>query len=198
MKRTISRYNKCLDSSDDTIEEYKTEAKFSLWKEESKELEVLKDEIAKLEMKRLRLLGKDLPGLGLKELQHLEQELSEGLFSVKERKEKLLMEHLEQSRVQEQRAMLENETLRRQVEELRSLFPPADCRIPSYREYYPMERKSIAKNGGTCTDLASNSEHEKGDSDTTLHLGLPTDVYQKKGPGRETLSDNAETQMAII
>ncbi|CAL8991487.1 unnamed protein product [Prunus brigantina] len=49
---------------------------------------------------RIRLLGKDLTGLSLKELQQLEQQLNEGLLSVKERKEQLLVEQLEQSRVQ--------------------------------------------------------------------------------------------------
>ncbi|KAJ7982262.1 MADS-box transcription factor [Quillaja saponaria] len=155
-KQTISRYNKCLDSSNAAAEEYKTEANFSLWKEESKELEVLKDEIAKLERKQIRLLGKDLTGLGLKELQHLEQQLSEGLFTVKERKEELLKQQLGQSRLQEQRAMLENETLRRQIEELRCLFPVADRVVPSCLEYYHVERKkSIVNNGVTCPDLTS-------------------------------------------
>ncbi|GAU46804.1 hypothetical protein TSUD_268650 [Trifolium subterraneum] len=118
--------------------------KYFLQKDDTKMVEILKDEIAKLETNQLRLLGKDLTGLGLKELQHLEQQINEGLSSVKERKdgsalpgsfmvntaaqnggylafrngqasEELLMEQLEQSRIQEQKAMLENETLRRQA-----------------------------------------------------------------------------------
>ncbi|CAB4263239.1 unnamed protein product [Prunus armeniaca] len=46
------------------------------------------------------ILENDLTGLSLKELQQLEQQLNEGLLSVKERKEQLLVEQLEQSRVQ--------------------------------------------------------------------------------------------------
>ncbi|KAF5738392.1 serine carboxypeptidase-like 40-like [Tripterygium wilfordii] len=109
MNKTISRYNKNLDSSEAAVVEYKTE------KQDLKEVDVLKDEIAKLQVKQSRLLGKDLTGLSLKELQHIEQQLTEGLLSVKEKKEQLLMEQIEQSRVQEQRAMLENEALHRQI-----------------------------------------------------------------------------------
>uniref|UniRef100_A0A9I9DUE6 Agamous-like MADS-box protein AGL15 n=1 Tax=Cucumis melo TaxID=3656 RepID=A0A9I9DUE6_CUCME len=120
-----------------------------------------------------QLLGKDLTGLGFKELQNLEQQLNEGLLLVKEKKEQLLMEQLEQSRVQEQRAMLENETLRRQarrcVNELRCLFPPVDCPLPAYLEYCSLEQKNI---GIRSPDMACNSEIERGDSDTTLHLGM--------------------------
>ncbi|KAK7263921.1 hypothetical protein RJT34_31520 [Clitoria ternatea] len=171
MEQTLERYNICTDSSEAAAEEYKTE------KEDSKMVEILKDEIADLETKQRWLLGKDLTGLGLKELQHLEQQLNEGLFSVKKRKEELLMEQLEHSRVQEQRAMLENETLRRQVEELRSLFPFTEHVVPSYLQCHHMDRKNvIVDNAVKYPNLNSNRANEKRDSDTALHLGLPTDV----------------------
>nr|APP89290.1 MADS-box protein 14 [Prunus persica] len=174
MKQTLSRYNKCLDSSEDAAEECKAE------KQDSKELDVLKDEFAKLQKKQVRLLGKDLTGLSLKELQQLEQQLNEGLLSVKERKEQLLVEQLEQSRVQEQRAILENETLRRQVEELRCLFPQTDRAVPSYLEYYPVEKeKSLVHHGVTSPDLVSNFAFENGDSDITLHLGYYSFLINK-------------------
>ncbi|KAH7528017.1 hypothetical protein FEM48_Zijuj05G0027200 [Ziziphus jujuba var. spinosa] len=161
MKRTLSRYNKCLDSPETAVVEYKME------KQDSKEADVLKEEIAKLQKKQLHLLGKDLTGLTLRELQHLEQQLNDGLLSVKERKEQLLMEQLEQSRVQ--------------VEELRCLFPQTEYPVPSYLEYYPIEKRSSLVNHGILnTDLSSNFAVEKGDSDTTLHLGLASDVYHKK------------------
>ncbi|XP_040992934.1 agamous-like MADS-box protein AGL15 isoform X2 [Juglans microcarpa x Juglans regia] len=168
MKGTLSRYNKCLDSPEAALVEYKAE------KQDSKEVDVLKDEIAKLHMKHLRLLGKDLTGLGLKELQQLEQKLSEGLLSVKERKEQLLMEQLEQSRMQEQQILLENETLRRQVEELRD-------------------------RGVGSPDVRYNYQMQKEDSDITLHLGLPIDVYSKmKEPETGILSNDSGSQMAIF
>ncbi|KAF5445917.1 hypothetical protein F2P56_031592 [Juglans regia] len=194
MKGTLSRYNKCLDSPEAALVEYKVE------KQDSKEVDVLKDEIAKLHMKHLRLLGKDLTGLGLKELQQIEQQLSEGLLSVKERKEQLLMEQLEQSRMQEQQTMLENETLRRQVEELRGFFPPADHPVPSYRDYYPVKmQNTLADHGVGSPDVRYNYQMQKEDSDITLHLGLPIDVYSKmKEPETGILSNDSGSQMAIF
>ncbi|XP_024025821.1 agamous-like MADS-box protein AGL15 [Morus notabilis] len=193
MNRTLSRYNKCVDCPDAPIVS-KAE------KQDSKEVDVLKDEIAKLQTKQLRLLGKDLGGLSLKELQHLEQQVNEGLSSVKERKEQLLMEQLEQSRMQEQRAILENETLRRQIEELRCLFPRTECTVPSYLEYYPIEKKNpIANHSGIGQDVASTFAVEKGDSDTTLHLGLSNDVYRKmKAPEQEMQSNDSGSHMSLL
>ncbi|CAL0334285.1 unnamed protein product [Lupinus luteus] len=194
MKRTLSRYNECIDSSDAAVVEYRKE------KEESKMVEMLKDEIAILEAKQLRLLGKDLTGLNIKELQLLEHQLNESLLAVKERKDELLMQQLEQSRVQEQRALLENETLRRQVEELRCLFPLTERVVPSFLPYHKMERKNaLVDNGVKCPNLASNCANEKGYSDTTLHLGLPNDVHQKrKAPEKESISNESESEMALL
>lgn len=176
MRRTIVRYKKCLDSAESSLEDPNTE------KENFNEVEILKDEIARLQLKQWRLLGKELTDLSLKELHHLEQQLNEGLFYVQRRKEQLLMEQLEQSRLQEQRALLENETLRRQVEEFRDLFPSTSCSMPS-REKFNLERKNYFKSPDSCSV-------GKGDSDTTLHLGLPSDVHQKR-KAAESSSNNS-------
>ncbi|CAB4310214.1 unnamed protein product [Prunus armeniaca] len=54
----------------------------------------------------------------------------------------------------EQRAILENEMLRRQDEELQCLFPQTDHAVPSYLEYYPVEKeKSLVNHGVTNPDL---------------------------------------------
>ncbi|KAJ0094702.1 hypothetical protein Patl1_17090 [Pistacia atlantica] len=182
MKKTLSRYNKCLNFPEIAVAEYKSE------KQDTKEVDVLKDEIAKLQVKQLQLMGKDLNGLSLKDMQLLEQELHEGLLLVKEKKEQLLVEQLEQSRVQEQRAMLENETLRRQaryiiVEELRGFFLSTDhcSSVPPYLEYYPSGGKnSLMNHSSASPEVASDIVMEKGDSDTTLHLGLPSNNYRKR------------------
>ncbi|OIV99673.1 hypothetical protein TanjilG_17483 [Lupinus angustifolius] len=200
MKRTLSRYNECNISSDATVVEYRKEIvmsnnKFSLQKEESKMVEILKDEIEKLETEQFinvstgdfrRLLGKDLTGLGIEELKHLEHQLNEGLLAVRERKEELLMQQIEQSRIQ--------------VEEIRCLFPLTERVVPSFLPYHRMERKNaLVDNGVKRPNLASNCANEKGDSDITLHLGLPNDVHQKrKTPEKETISNDSETQMALV
>lgn len=57
-----------------------------------------------------------------------------------------------------------------QVEELRGFFPPAERPVPSYREYYPTERKNSRANHGVVSP-DPGCEIEKEDSDTTLQLG---------------------------
>ncbi|XP_038723768.1 agamous-like MADS-box protein AGL15 isoform X2 [Tripterygium wilfordii] len=191
MNKTLSRYNKNLDASEAAVVEYKTE------KQDLKEVDVLKDEIARLQVKQ-SLVGKDLTGLSLKELQHLEQQLTEGLLSVKEKKEQLLMEQLEQSQVREQRALLENETLRRQVEELQGFFPSTNGSVPTYLEYYPA-RNSLLNIDVTTPDGACNHTMEREDSDTTLQLGLPNEVYRKrKQPETESHSNDSESQVGLL
>ncbi|CAN0917261.1 Agamous-like MADS-box protein AGL15 [Linum grandiflorum] len=205
MKRTLSRYYKCLDSSEPAKTEQKSDIQAEstipshslfIQKQDPKELDALKEEIAKLQTKQMRLSGKDLNGLSLKELQQLEHQLNDGLSCVKDKKEQLLMEQLELSRVQEQRAKLENETLRRQVEELRGFFPSADRSVSCYLEFQSVEQKnsSITTNGCTSPDAAYNCSTDKEDSDTTLHLGLPTNAYRKrKAPETESCSNESES-----
>ncbi|KAM5552099.1 agamous-like MADS-box protein AGL15 [Rosa sericea] len=192
-KRTIARYNKCYESSETALVESRAK------EEDPKEVDVLKDELEKLQQKQLRLLGDDLSSLSLKELQKLENQLTEGLFSVKEKKDKLLMEQLEKSRVKEQRAIHENEALRKQVEELQRLFPQADHAVPSYLEYCPVEKQnSPVYHGAKSPDLVSNFAFDNGDSDTTLQLGLPSDTYRKrKAPERESHSNDSGSQLGL-
>uniref|UniRef100_K7LUS1 Agamous-like MADS-box protein AGL15 n=1 Tax=Glycine max TaxID=3847 RepID=K7LUS1_SOYBN len=147
MKRTLSRYNKCLGSTDAAVAEIKTDSKM---------VEILREEIAELETKQLYLVGKDLTGLGLKELQNLEQQLNEGLLSVKARKEELLMEQLEQSRVQ--------------IEELRCLFPQSERMVP-FQYQHTEGKNTFVDTGARYLNLANNCGNEKGSSDTSFHLG---------------------------
>lgn len=190
MNRTLSRYHKCVDFPDTPMVECGPE------RQQSKELDTLKDEIAELQKKHLRLLGKELTDLGLNELQKLEQELSEGLVLVKEAKEELLMEQLEQSKIQERQVILENETLRRQVEELRGFFPTSGLPMPNYLDCYQGEMK-ITQNVVPSSELVCNIEMENAESDTTLQLGLPSHgSCKRKAPEREEApSNNSRSQM---
>ncbi|KAE9459791.1 hypothetical protein C3L33_08314, partial [Rhododendron williamsianum] len=132
--------------------------------QESKEVDILKEEIAKLKAKQMQLLGKDLTGMSMKELQHLEEILNEGLLSVKERREHILVDQLEQSRVQYLlwfhfrssglcwRMRLYAD---RQVQELRGFLPSSEhsARTP-YLELYPEERSnSFVKHGPGSPDI---------------------------------------------
>ncbi|ERN05188.1 hypothetical protein AMTR_s00053p00228660 [Amborella trichopoda] len=98
MKKTLARYNQCSDSSESSL----VECDFEM--QQVKEVAVLREEIGKLQMAHMHMMGKELLNLSLKELQHLENMLNEGITSVKDRKEKLLLEQLEQSQLKEKRA----------------------------------------------------------------------------------------------
>ncbi|XP_059654353.1 agamous-like MADS-box protein AGL15 [Cornus florida] len=195
MRQTLLRYNESQKSSETALVEVKAE------KQESKEVDTLREEVAKLRCKQSQLLGKDLSGLGLKELQQLEQQLNEGLLSVKGRKEQLLKEQLEHSRLQEQRAMLENETLRRQVEELRGFCQSTEQPLPPYHQRYPLQwDNSLVQNDARSPpDTVCNSSIEKGDTTTMLTLGSTYDLLQlKKTPERETRSSNSGSQIGLL
>ncbi|XP_010557822.1 PREDICTED: agamous-like MADS-box protein AGL15 [Tarenaya hassleriana] len=174
MKKILSRYDKSQNPLDPPLIECKAE-------DGSAEVDHLKDEISTLREKQSQLLGKGLNGLSLKDLQRLEEQLNDAFLSVRGRKEQLLMEQVEESRLKEQRAVLENETLRRQVEELQGILPSAnhhympssyiECRHPI--EIKNSQIKHTGLDGFDCMAL-------KADSDTTLQLGLPGEAEERK------------------
>ncbi|KAG5539116.1 hypothetical protein RHGRI_019612 [Rhododendron griersonianum] len=190
MRQTISRYNKGLDSSESALVENSSEAALVENKpetQESKEVDILKEEIAKLKAKQMQLLGKDLTGMSMKELQHLDKILNEGLLSVKERREQILVDQLEQSRVQ--------------VQELRGFLPSSEhsARTP-YLELYPEERSnSFVKHGPRSPDIAHTCAVD-------LQLGLPSSEVcpkrevcrKRKAPEKEDCSSNSGSQMSLL
>ncbi|WOG84242.1 hypothetical protein DCAR_0103424 [Daucus carota subsp. sativus] len=112
----------------------------------SDELVVRKEEAAQITQRQTILLGYDLTELGLAELKQLEQLLNEGLLSVKERKEQMLIYEIEQARMKEKQVMLENEQLQKQasdfslvihltIEELQSYLQTSVQRVPRFLEY---------------------------------------------------------------
>ncbi|GAB4843877.1 hypothetical protein Ancab_013841 [Ancistrocladus abbreviatus] len=152
------------------------------------ELNAMKEEVAKLRALCMRMQGKGLDGLNFKELQNLEHQLSEGILSVKDKKEHVLLEQLERSRRQEQKVNLENEALRKQVEELRLTVRSA-C-----DESQSVKRKRLAM-----LDEISDDMNDKGgdDSDISLRLGLSTAACcNGKEHKVESASDDSDSQMA--
>ncbi|KAJ0260895.1 Agamous-like MADS-box protein AGL15 [Hirschfeldia incana] len=192
MKKTLLRYGNYQISSDIPVINCKAE-----YQEECTEVDLLKDEISKLQEKHLQLQGKRLNTLSLKELQHLEQQLNVSLISVRERKELLLTKQLEESRLKEQRAELENETLRRQVQELRSFLPSINQQhyAPSYIRCFAIDPKSSLLNNNTCYGDNNCSLLQNTNSDTTLQLGLPGEAHDtRKNEGdRESPSSDSVT-----
>ncbi|KAK8712099.1 hypothetical protein V6N13_147350 [Hibiscus sabdariffa] len=122
-----------------------------------------------------QLNGKELDGLSLKQLKELENQLCEGISSVKQQKEQVLLEQLKLSRLQEQKALLENETLRKQVEELR------EKRSSNLLELNPLlERRLDSPNGSKADYHNCASDDDNHLSDTSLHLGLCSGFGRKR------------------
>ncbi|XP_051145367.1 MADS-box transcription factor 23-like [Andrographis paniculata] len=180
MAKILSKYKKCVELMQDSMGGLDPE------KQSAKEAEALKEEIGRLRLKEMRLLGKDLTGTGLQELNELEQQLNEGLLCVKEKKEQLLIEELTQSKVQEQQVIQENESLRRQVNELQALFPSDSYRAPL--------KTKVTEGSGSPEMICNGTVTNDDDSDTTLHLGLPSSGLKRKTPDGENYSSTSETQ----
>ncbi|XP_057512353.1 MADS-box transcription factor 23-like [Actinidia eriantha] len=187
MRQTLTRYNKCIDPSEPTIVEHREERR------ETTEVDILKEEIANLKVKQMQLLGKDLTGLSMNDLQHLEDQLNGGLLTVKDKKEQLLVDQLQKSRLKEHLATLENETLRRQVEELRAFLPSSECSGPHCLDFYPVNgNKTVVEHGAVNTDTVHNCGVD-------LQLGLSFEACRKrKASERENCSSHSSSRRSLM
>uniref|UniRef100_A0A2C9V758 Agamous-like MADS-box protein AGL18 n=2 Tax=Manihot esculenta TaxID=3983 RepID=A0A2C9V758_MANES len=192
MENTLSRYNKglefeCLEHSPD---------EFAIENTQSAEVRALKDEVSKLRLTCSQMMGQQLDGLSLKDLQHLEHQLSEGMLSVKDKKEKVLLEQLRISKLQEQMAIQENETLRKQVERLER---SSSLSKSEFLEFNPLERRlSVARTTKTISyGLIENEEEEEDLSETSLQLGLSCNVNRKRKASKiESMNNDSGSQVA--
>ncbi|CAK7342630.1 unnamed protein product [Dovyalis caffra] len=162
MEHTLSRYGSGLE-----LDIYNDHPSDDHGAEHAKGAEVnaLKDEVSKLRLTCLQMMGQQLDGLSFKDLQHLEHQLNEGILSVKDKKDQILMDQLKKSRMLEQKATLENESLRKQIEELRR----GSRQKSAFLEFSPLDRRlsvAISK-----PDSHQKPQEEDGLSDTSLHLG---------------------------
>lgn len=187
MEQILSRYGKEPDSSDLPLAEHVMEDE----QKPAYEIDAMNDEIAKLRTTYLRMMGKELEGLTYKELQHLEQQLTEGLLSVKDKKEQVLVEQLNRSKLQEKRAIEMNEALRKQIKELRQNF------MPSHVEHHPVEMDREQSSIRPIAYYNCPSDEESEGSDTSLHLGLPSEPYRKKkAPKVDPICNDSGSQVA--
>ncbi|KAL6505958.1 hypothetical protein OROHE_022677 [Orobanche hederae] len=140
---------------------------------ESAEINALKGEIERLQLMHRRMVGKELEGLTYNELHHLEQQLTEGVLCVKDRKEKVLLEQLEKSKLQ--------------IEELRH-----HARLSSNENH-------IRINKDSCVSSSSRSDKE-GTSDTSLRLGFSSvDLsFRKKNVAKMEPVNDRETNAMIV
>ncbi|CAI9102936.1 OLC1v1001332C2 [Oldenlandia corymbosa var. corymbosa] len=163
MPQILSRYNKGLETTNNTSANV-------IKPEEVKEHGLTKD-LKRLQMKQSQLLGKDLTGLGLKELKELEQQLNESLIAIKERKEQIIAEQLELSRIQ--------------IAELKPSLQSSGCPAPVHVENHLADKKDISANA----NLHRKQDYSIENQDTNLCLGLSIPTNTKRKP-TEAAEDN--------
>ncbi|KAL0359548.1 UNVERIFIED_CONTAM: Agamous-like MADS-box protein [Sesamum angustifolium] len=154
-----SRYNRNHESPELATVEHAADQH-----EPTTEVIALKDEIERLQLMHRRMMGKELEGLTYNELHNLEQQLTEGILSVKDRKEKVLLEQLEKSKLQEKKVVQQNEVLLEKIEELRR----QTARVSSIENRVLMSKDSCMSSSSMHQQRASDKDAT---SDTSLRLG---------------------------
>ncbi|KAK5787251.1 agamous-like MADS-box protein AGL18 isoform X2 [Gossypium arboreum] len=190
MEHTLSRYNKGME--EDHSQEHPSD-KQEAEKLQGIEVNTMKEEYLRLHTAYMRLNGKELDDLSFKELKQLENQLNEGIASVKQQKEQILMEQLKRSRLQEQKTTMENEDLRKQVEELRQK------RSSKILELNPLLERRLdhSPNNSKADYNNSASDDDNHLSDTSLHLGLTSKVGRKrKATEIEPTTNDSGSQVA--
>ncbi|CAN8254392.1 unnamed protein product [Cochlearia groenlandica] len=151
----------------------------------------MKSELERLHLAIERLKGKELDGMSLSDLISLETQLNDSLHSVKDQKTQILLNQVERSRLQEKKAMEENQILRRQVEMLGRGFSGAK----GLSEMPQFSSPQAEPESSSSDDDDNNDEHY---SDTSLQLGLSWSVYssKRKKSKIELVCDNSGSQVA--
>ncbi|ESQ44336.1 hypothetical protein EUTSA_v10006251mg [Eutrema salsugineum] len=149
----------------------------------------MKSELERLQLAIERLKGKALDGMSFSDLITLENQLNDSLHSVKDQKTQILLNQVERSRLQEKRALEENQILRKQVEML-GRGSKGMSEIPQFSS-----PQAEAESSSSDDDENDNEEHH---SDTSLQLGLSSSGYstKRKKPKVELICDNSGSQVA--
>ncbi|KAL1549943.1 MADS-box transcription factor 23-like isoform X1 [Salvia divinorum] len=160
MAQILARYNQNRGRLQLAPADEQADNQVILHEQPAAEIDALKHEIEELHLMNKRMMGKELDELTYNELHKLEHQLTDGLLSIKDRKEKLILEQMERSKQQEKKFALQNEALLEKIEELRQ-----QTRISSNIE----NRLSLS-------NLSSSSMHDwrfkEVTSDTSLRLGI--------------------------
>ncbi|XP_038877479.1 MADS-box transcription factor 23-like [Benincasa hispida] len=144
------------------------------------------EEIVKLKLAYMQMRGQELDSLSFTDLQNLENQLREGIVSIKDKKETLLLEQLQRYRSQGEVVISENEMLRKQLEEFqqRNNAP--------LQESSPLQRScfSDSKTASTNETEAETEAEENDCSEISLHLGLSLDGQRKRKRSIEGASND--------
>uniref|UniRef100_A0A9I9DJ64 Agamous-like MADS-box protein AGL18 n=1 Tax=Cucumis melo TaxID=3656 RepID=A0A9I9DJ64_CUCME len=120
------------------------------------------EEIEKLKLAYTQMRGQELDSLSFIDLQNLENQLREGIISIKDKKETLLLEQLQRCRSQ-----LEEFQQRNNI--------PRQESSPLQRSYF-----SDSKTASTNETEVKTEAEENDRSEISLHLGLSLDGQRKR------------------
>ncbi|XP_011075339.1 MADS-box transcription factor 23 [Sesamum indicum] len=185
MEQILARYSRNHESPELATVEHAADQH-----EPTIEVNTLKDEIERLQLMHRRMMGKELEGLTYNELHNLEQQLTEGILSVKDRKEKVLLEQLEKSKLQEKKVMQQNEVLLEKIEELRR----QTARVSSIENRVIMSKDSCMSSSSMHQQRASDKDAT---SDTSLRLGFSSVDLSPK-PKIPKLESSKDCKSAMI
>ncbi|KFK34974.1 hypothetical protein AALP_AA5G218000 [Arabis alpina] len=193
MEQILTRYGY---SSGSSTEQNQREQQLLLCSSQENGAVLRKEDTMKGELERLhlaieRLKGKELDGMSFSDLITLENQLNDSLHSVKDQKTQILLRQVERSRLQEKRALEENQILRKQIEMLgRGSVPKVLNEIPQVSS-----PQADAESSSSEDDENDNEDHH---SDTSLQLGLSSSGYctKRKKPKIELVCDNSGSQVA--
>ncbi|XP_076887921.1 MADS-box transcription factor 23-like [Bidens hawaiensis] len=155
MRGIIDRYNRATEPSTSQIQ-----AEMS---QEQAELELLRNEVTRLRSENSRLMGHNLGGASVQQLHQLEQQLSDGLISIKEKKDAMLFEEIERSNRKERELTYENDALRGEVEKLKRFLPLSQQ--PSQQGFLPYTPAAVPSSS------AGHSKHNQVSPDTVCYYG---------------------------
>lgn len=183
MEHTLSRYKGQgmeLDFPRETLDHPK---KLPAFDSDAKSSE---EEIVKLKLACMQMRGQELDGLSFRELQNLENQLREGIVSIKDKKETLLLEQLQRCKSQGEIVITENDTLRKQLEEFHQRNnTPLPVFSPFQRSYF-----SDSKTASTNETEAETEAEENDHSEISLQLGLSLDGQRKRKRSVEGASND--------
>ncbi|XP_021839289.1 MADS-box transcription factor 23 isoform X2 [Spinacia oleracea] len=149
------------------------------------DVNTMRAEISRLRTLCLQLQGRELEGLNHRELQMLEQQLLDGISSVRNKKDHLLLEQLEKSKLQEEKLNRENIGFHQEIMGLKQLLK-SSCSSESNS----LKRK---RTEGATMEKEVESEH-------FLRLGLSTvgGCCDQVMPKTESTSDNSIAPNAVL
>ncbi|XP_010554819.1 PREDICTED: agamous-like MADS-box protein AGL18 isoform X2 [Tarenaya hassleriana] len=165
----------------------------------SEDSDSLKSELERLHLSYERMNGRELDGLSFQELLSLENQLNEALLNIKDRKTQVLLNQIERSRLQEKKALEENERLRKQLEMFEGSSEPLELTAVNTELHilasFPLLGRGMEGKSSSLDDDNDSDDHH---SDTTLQLGLPSEYNRKKKiPKIEPACDSSGSQVCL-